>query len=62
VVAAYGAFRNPESLAHGGDGLPKQHLYRVQFLQRQVWDSYPGPAQDKLLVDLYDHWLEPAPA
>ncbi len=62
VVAAYGAFRNPESLAHGGDGLPKQHLYRVQFFQKQVWDEYRGPGQDKLLVDLYDHWLEPASA
>ena len=62
VVALYGAFRNPESLAHGGDGLPKQHLYMVQFDQNQVWDKYQGPEQDKLLVDIYDHWLESASA
>ena len=60
VVALYGAFRNPESLAHGGDGLPRQPLYRVLFDQKQVWDKYRGPAQDKVLVDIYDHWLEPA--
>ena len=28
-----GSFRNPEDLAYGKDGLPKQFLYRVRFLQ-----------------------------
>ena len=60
VQAQCGAFRNPESLGHGGSGLPAQPLYRVEFVQRQVWDQYSGPGQDKLLVDLYQHWLEPA--
>ncbi len=60
VVAHCGDFPNPESLAHGGDGLPKQPLYRVEFLQSQVWDNYSGPPADKILVDIYQHWLEPA--
>ena len=60
VVAQCGVFPNPESLAHGGDGLPKQPLYRVEFLQSQVWDNYNGPSADKVLVDIYQHWLEPA--
>ena len=59
VSAVYGRFRNPESLAHGGSGLPEQPLYRVEFDQTHVWDQYPGPASDKLWVDLYEHWLEP---
>ena len=59
VVAVCGRFPNPESLAHGGDGLPAQTLYRVEFAQHTVWDGYQGPAGDKILVDIYEHWLEP---
>jgi nitrile hydratase len=60
VVAVHGEFRNPESLAHGGDGLPKRTLYLVRFNQEEVWEDYSGSNRDKLHVDLYDHWLEPA--
>ncbi len=59
VEAIHNAFRNPESLAYGGEGLPKQFLYLVRFDQAQLWGKYPGSPQDKLLVDLYEHWLEP---
>ena len=55
-----GTFKNPESLAHGGDGRPEQPLYRVEFRQHRVWDHYSGPATDKVLVDIYEHWLNPA--
>ena len=60
VEALHGAFPNPESLAYGGDGLPKQFLYLVRFDQTAVWPQYPPTFQDKLLIDLYEHWLEPA--
>ena len=60
VVALCGAFRNPESLAYGGTGLPNQPLYRVEFRQTEVWERYGGPAGDKVLVDIYEHWLESA--
>ncbi len=61
VVAAHGPYRNPESLAQWGEGLPQQPLYRVAFKQREVWGSrYLGPQSDTICVDLYDHWLEPA--
>lgn len=60
VVAVYGRFRNPESLAHGGSGLPEQLLYQVEFDQAQVWEKYRGPARDKLCIDIYEHWLGPA--
>lgn len=60
VVALCGAFPNPESLAHGGNGLPQQPLYRVEFDQMQVWPGYTGPSIDKVLVDIYEHWLEEA--
>jgi hypothetical protein len=59
VETLYGSFRNPESLAYGGDGLPKQFLYCVRFDQTHVWEKYQGSPQDKLLIDIYEHWLEP---
>jgi len=59
IWTLYGAFRNPESLAYGGDGLPAQFLYCVCFDQTQVWEKYAGSSQDKLLIDIYEHWLEP---
>jgi nitrile hydratase len=59
VVGVQGRFRNPESLAHGGDGLPEQFLYSVEFLQSDLWEAYRGSPQDKLLVDIYENWLEP---
>ena len=60
VKAVHGAFRNPESLAHGRDGQPKQFLYLVRFDERTVWAKYDGRPQDQLLIDIYEHWLEPA--
>lgn len=62
MAALCGAFRNPESLARGGDGFPAQPLYRVEFAQTALWGRYRGPAHDKLLLDLYQHWLEPVEA
>jgi hypothetical protein len=60
IMKVHGAFRNPESLAYGGDGLPKQFLYLVSVDQTQIWQQYPTAPQDKLLIDIYEHWLEPA--
>ncbi len=59
VAAAHGEFRNPESLAYGDEGLPKQPLYLVGFRQTDVWPRYPGPPTDTLYVDVYEHWLSP---
>ena len=61
IEAVHGIFRNPESLAYGGDGLPKRPLYLVGFLQSEVWErGYRGAPSDKIYVDIYEHWLEPA--
>ena len=60
VERVHGAFRLPESLAYGGDGLPKQFLYLVGFANPDVWPGRVAPSRDKLLVDIYEHWLEPA--
>lgn len=60
VVAVQGSFRNPEDRAYGGDGLPPVPLYTVQFRQGDLWEGYPGPREDTLWVDLFEHWLESA--
>ena len=56
-----GAFPNPEELAYGFDGEPKRVLYRVRFAQKDVWPDYKGPQRDIIEMEIYEHWLEPAP-
>lgn len=56
-----GRFRNPEELAYGRNGEPKQVLYRVRFGQAQVWPDYAGRPADTIDVELYEHWLDAAP-
>lgn len=58
IEAIHGAYRNPESLAYGGDGLPKQFLYLVRFDQADIWEEYDSSPRDTLLIDVYEHWLE----
>ena len=59
VESIAGDFADPEELAYGRDGLPKKTLYRVRFQQNDLWADYAGPEADSLVVDIYEHWLEP---
>ena len=60
IERVHGDFRDPESLAYGGDGQPRQPLYMVGFRQTDLWhDRYAESRRDNLYVDLYEHWLEP---
>jgi nitrile hydratase len=62
IERVQGDFRNPENLAYGGDGLPRQPLYMVGFRQSDLWQSrYTESPRDNLYVDLYEHWLEGVP-
>jgi hypothetical protein len=54
-----GAYSNPEELAYRRRGLPAHPLYRVRFLQRDVWPDYRGSTTDTVDVEIYQHWLEP---
>ena len=58
VESVHGQFLNPESLAYGGSGLPELPLYKVSFRQADLWEGYPGPADDELRMDIYEQWLE----
>ena len=60
VERVHGEFRDPEQLAYGGDGLPRQPLYLVGFRQTDLWQSYTASSRDSLYVDIYEHWLERA--
>ena len=51
VVRAQGPFTNPETRAYGADGLPEQQLYLV---------ALDGQGADRVYVDIFEHWLEPA--
>jgi len=53
-----GSFPNPEELAQMRDGLPAQPLYRVRFLQKDVWPDYRGSASDVVEIEIFQHWLE----
>lgn len=55
-----GAYGNPEELAYARPGLPKQPLYRVRFLQWEVWPGYAGRSLDTVDIEIFQHWLEPA--
>jgi hypothetical protein len=60
IASVHGKYRDPERLAYHQPGLPAQVLYKVRFRQRDVWQQYPGPREDQLEADIYEHWLEPA--
>jgi Nitrile hydratase beta subunit, C-terminal len=51
VERVHGEFTNPETRAYGDDGLPKQPVYLVGF---------DHDRRDRILVDVYEHWLEEA--
>ena len=53
-----GSFPVPEELAQMRSGLPAQPLYRVRFLQCEVWPDYRGRADDVIEIEIFQHWLE----
>jgi hypothetical protein len=55
-----GSYPNPEELAYARSGRPAQPLYRVRFLQREIWPDYGGNPTDTVDVEIYQHWLDPA--
>lgn len=58
VAGLHGSFRNPETLAFGGDGQPLQPLYYVGFRLHDLFPGAAAPAGDTVYLDLYEHWLE----
>jgi nitrile hydratase len=57
VVRPLGEFADPEDLAFARPP-ERRALYHVAFPQAALWPD--GRADVELLVELYEHWLEPA--
>lgn len=60
VERVCGSYGNPEELAYARTASPKQPLYRVRFLQKDVWPAYDGSGQDTIDIEIYQHWLDQA--
>ncbi len=58
VVRCLGRFANPEDLAFGRPA-PVVALYHVTFDAEAVWPD--GATSHELLVEIFEHWLEPLP-
>jgi nitrile hydratase len=58
IHADHGVFSFADSNARG-DGPAPQHLYTVMFAARELWGP-DAPAADKLHLDLWEAYLEPA--
>ena len=59
IVQFCGAFLNPEDLAIGNTSGPVVECYRVEFLQREIWDGYDGSPEDTIVIEVYEHWMRP---
>jgi nitrile hydratase len=59
VQRVLGAFPNPEDLAFARPA-PLRVLYHVLFAQKPLFGE--GAPGDELLVEIFEHWLEPAAA
>lgn len=55
-----GTYLNPEDLAVGDTSGLAVDLYRVAFRQTRLWPGEDHPPQDRLVIEIYDHWLAPA--
>jgi len=58
VESVLGPFSNPEQLAYGAATPAALTLYRVRFLQTELWPSYKGGAEDTLDLEIYEPWLQ----
>jgi nitrile hydratase len=59
VERVLGAFPNPEDLAFARPA-PRRVLYHVLFAQPPLFGE--GAPGDDVLVEIFEHWLEPAGA
>lgn len=58
IVQYCGTYLNPEDLAVGQTAGPAIDLYRVEFTQTSLWQTPAHPKQDRLIIEIYDHWLK----
>lgn len=49
---------NNEEEAFGRNAGSKRHYYRVGIPLTDLWPEYSGPPQDRLVIEIYENWLE----
>lgn len=49
---------NNEDEGYGRNAGIKGHYYRVGILLSELWPEYAGPAQDRLVIEIFETWLE----
>lgn len=59
VERVCGLHGEPEKFIRG-DGKPFRRIYRVRIPQAEIWPDYEGTDRDKLEIEIFEHWLEPA--
>jgi nitrile hydratase len=59
IHAVHGVFGFADSKARG-DGPCPQHLYTVAFTAQEIWGG--GARNDRIFLDLWDNYLDPAQA
>jgi len=57
VIQYCGKYLNPETLSIGLTSGPAVDLYRIEFSMDSLWDAPDHPVQDRLVIEIYDHWL-----
>jgi nitrile hydratase len=60
VERVHDRFLNPETRAYGEDGEPARRLFLVGFEMGVLWPAYRAAEGDRLIADVFEHWLEPA--
>ena len=56
VLRVLGDFPNPSDLAFGRHAAVRT-LYHVAFPQRPIW--HEGRPGDEIVIEIFEHWLEP---
>ena len=59
IVDYCGTYLNPEDLAVGNTGSRAVDLFRVAFSQKDLWPEEAHTDKDRLVIEIYDHWLTP---
>ena len=62
IERVHARFRNPETRAYGGAGVPEVPLYLVSFARSDLWPEAAGDSGHHVYVyvDVFEHWLEEA--
>ncbi|HRF11474.1 MAG: SH3-like domain-containing protein [Candidatus Accumulibacter phosphatis] len=49
---------NNEEEGYGRNAGIRRYYYRVSILLLELWPGYAGPAQDQLVIEVFETWLE----